>query len=120
MTDRIFYNLAIISSFLVSVSLVVFIVIFGIDSGLEEKAISEEHIGIVSDKEMIEECHTLFNNTYEIGYQLVIKIEYEYDGETKTIEKKYNVERDVYLSYNVGDTFDIHNPIVKGSEESQC
>lgn len=119
MDDKIFEFLSILFTLVFSACVIIMLLFAAKDADLEERAISSVHIGTVVDKKMTNDSHTLFEKTKK-GYQLVIKIEYEYDGEKKTIEEKYDVERDVYLSYNVGDTFDIHNPVVKESEDSQC
>lgn len=89
------------------------------DTKAEIAAQNGVHIGTVTDKKIVNAERGLFTSS-DKRYQLVIVLEYEYDGENKTAKEYVDVEKDVYLSYNVGDTFDIHNPVVKESEDSQC
>ncbi len=47
------------------------------------------------------------NDTYiPKRYYLTIGIEYEFNGEIIVSSKDFEVERDVYLTYNIGDYFD--------------
>ncbi|MBP1547189.1 MAG: hypothetical protein J6A37_11395 [Oscillospiraceae bacterium] len=50
------------------------------------------------------------NKTYvPIRYYITIKCEYEYKGELIEDTKDFQVERDVYLAYKIGDYFDIQD-----------
>lgn len=75
------------------------------------------HIGTVTDKKIINAEQGFFTSS-DKRYQLVISIEYEYRGKTFTAEIKVDVDKDVYLSYDVGDLFDIHNPVPKQDDTS--
>lgn len=75
------------------------------------------HIGTVIDKEIINAERGFFTSS-DKRYQIVISIEYEYEGETFTDEKEIDVDENVYLSYNVGDLFDTHNPVPKQDDSS--
>ena len=44
-----------------------------------------------------------------IRYYITIKCEYEYKGELIEDTKDFQVERDVYLAYKIGDYFDIQD-----------
>lgn len=75
------------------------------------------HIGTVTDKKIINPQRGIFTSSGR-RYQIVISFEYEYDGETYEGERSIDVDEDVYLSYNVGDTFDSHNPVPNDKKES--
>lgn len=50
------------------------------------------------------------NKTYvPIRYYITIKCEYEYKGELIEDTRDFQVERDVYLAYKIGDYFDIQD-----------
>lgn len=75
------------------------------------------HIGTVTDKKIINAERGFFTSS-DKRYQLVISIEYKYKGKTFTAEIKVDVDKDVYLSYNIGDRFDTHNPVPKQEDTS--
>jgi len=104
MSDLKFYvSLGIISIFATVMTVFVF---YGSKQSDEyDKYFSKIHIGTITDKLMIDDAKN--------EYQLEITYKFKFNGKTYKEVETINVKRDVYLSYDVGDTFDKHNPIVK-------
>ena len=73
--------------------------------------------GVITDKEIIT-THTLTGDT-DMRWIIYIEGEYEYNGEKKTGDTHYDVPEDTYLSYNIGDNFDITNYSVKTAAVSK-
>lgn len=78
----------------------------------KSKVEDEVHIGTVTDKKIINASRGLFTSS-DKRYQIVISFEYEYDGKNYESKRSIDVDEDVYLSYDVGDIFDSHNPVPK-------
>ena len=58
----------------------------------------------------IEKGHTgLFSGYVPVRYFFEVKWEYEKDGEVTVARKDFEVERDVYLAYDIGDYYDSQN-----------
>ena len=74
--------------------------------------------GVITDKEIVT-TSTLTGNT-EMRWVIYIEGEYEHNGEKKTGDTHYNVPENVYLSYNIGDSFDITNYSVKSADVTQA
>jgi len=102
--------LVIVSAF--GVLMIAILLYFGISNGDYDKEFRKVHVGTVTDKIMIDDTRN--------EYQLEITYKFKYDGKTRTELETINVKRDIYVSYDIGDTFDKHNPVLKESEENQC
>ncbi len=67
--------------------------------------------GTVVDKKAIssavvsptDSAHTIVST--DSAYTLVLEVEYEYYGETKTAQREVTVSEDVFLAYDIGDDF---------------
>ena len=73
----------------------------------EGAAVSEAHAGEIVDKKIINAHSGLFTSS-DMDYRLVIKVEYEWKGETKETEKSISVDKETYQQANIGDWFDSH------------
>lgn len=51
----------------------------------------------------------LFSGYVPVRYFFEVKWEYEKDGEVTVARKDFEVERDVYLAYDIGDYYDSQN-----------
>lgn len=85
----------------------------------EYEAKKAAYAGEVVDKEIINAKSGWFTSS-DTDYRVVIKVEYEYDGEVKETTKSFSVDKETYLSADVGDVFDSHSLEVtkQRSEES--
>lgn len=90
--------------FIVSFALVLILVF----CGFAEKAVDSVRSGVVSDKNVVEEDSFFFIHQYA-GYRIYIDFEYEFCGVIFEGNKYFVVDKDTYLSYDIGDYFDIRN-----------
>lgn len=86
----------------------------------KQRSISEEvTIGTVASKNIKNASSGLFTST-PMRYQLKIEYQYEYKGKIYDGSRRVDVDKDVYLSYNIGDTFDVGNPVPKENENERA
>lgn len=84
-----------------------------------QRSISEEvTVGTVVSKNIINASSGLLAST-PMRYQLKIEYQYEYKGKMYDGSRSVDVDKDVYLSYNIGDTFDVGNPVAKDNEDER-
>lgn len=84
-----------------------------------QRSISEEvTVGTVVSKNIINASSGMFTST-PMRYQLKIEYQYEYKGKMHDGSRNVDVDKDVYLSYNIGDTFDVGEPVPKGKEDER-
>lgn len=77
-------------------------------SGCISREVSEVRSGVISDKNYVEEQTYLFSHQYA-GYRIYIDYEFDFFGATISGSKYFVVDKDTYLSYEIGDYFDIRN-----------
>ena len=65
--------------------------------------------GEITDKQVENGYSSLFWGYTPQRYYLVVQWEYDNNEELVASEKSFEVERDVYLAYNIGDYFDSQN-----------
>lgn len=84
-----------------------------------QRSISEEvTVGTVVSKNIINASSGLLAST-PMRYQLKIEYQYEYKGKMYDGSRSIDVDKDVYLSYNIGDTFDVGDPVPKDKEDER-
>lgn len=76
----------------------------------EESAKSSVEEGIIIDKQM-NNAGGLFTERHT-EYTIVIEVKYEYGGKVKKATRNLVVDRDIYVSCDIGDFFNTHNLIV--------
>lgn len=74
----------------------------------QEAVIKEVYDGIIVDKKIENPRSNLFRTT-NTEYRLYVNVEYELDGENKTVKKYFSVPESTYLAYDIGDYFNSHN-----------
>lgn len=88
--------------------------VIGILTETEKEAhiVDAAYEGEIVDKQIKNASQGLF--TYkDLEYKIVIGVDYEYAGEQKHTTKYFSVDKETYISYDIGDWFDSHNPVKK-------
>jgi len=76
----------------------------------EAPIVDAAYEGEIVDKQIKNAYQGLF--TYkDLEYRIVIVIDYEYKGEQRHTTKYFSVNKETYISYDIGDWFDSHNPV---------
>ena len=65
--------------------------------------------GEIVEKRTEEGYTAIFKGYVPVRYFLEVEWEYEKDGEVTVARKDFEVERDVYLAYDIGDYYDSQN-----------
>lgn len=102
---KILNGMKIIAIIVLMISVASFIFVMGMDFLEKREAELDIRVGTIVDKEIVTVTN-LFAES-EMQWRIYIEGEYEYDNETHTGETFYNVTEDIYLSYNIGEEFDI-------------
>ena len=63
--------------------------------------------GEVVDKEIVNPSRGLFSSS-DGYYAITIRNTYEYNGETKSVDKRVAVDKETYLAIDIGDWFNSH------------
>lgn len=98
-------GMKIIAIIMLMISIAAFIFEMGMAFLEKREAKCDIRVGTIVDKEIVTVTN-LFAES-EMQWRIYIEGEYEYDDETHTGETFYNVTEDIYLSYNIGEEFDI-------------
>ena len=124
MDERNMLNgMKIIAIIVLMISIAAFIFVMGMDFLEKREAECELRVGTIVDKEIVTVTN-LFAES-EMQWRIYIEGEYEYDNETHTGETFYNVTEDIYLSYNIGEKFDVtsydkdNNNEIFGSDKNE-
>jgi len=70
--------------------------------------------GKIIDKQM-NNAGGCFTERYT-EYVITIEATYEYKGKEERTTKEFVVDKDIYMSYSVGDWFNSQNPVTSGSQ----
>lgn len=65
--------------------------------------------GEIVEKRTEKGCTGFFSGYVPVRYFFEVEWEYEKDGEVTVERKDFEVERDVYLAYDIGDYYDSQN-----------
>lgn len=84
------------------------IIFFSVIGSLERSIIDDVRCGVVSDKNIVEDSTTFLFHRYG-GYRIYIDFEYEFFGEIREGNKYFVVDKNTYLSYDIGDNFDVRD-----------